>query len=513
MANRRFEMFEYRQVLARMRLGDTDRAIARVGLMGRRKVAQLRRTAEAAGWLDVATPLPGDPELGAHLGSVRTQPAVTSLAEPHRERITRWWRQGVQGTTIHGALVRSHGFTGSYSSVRRFLAGVEAAHPQVTTVLEFDPGEAAQVDFGKGPEVLDRRTGELLSTWIFVMTLVWSRHGYAEVVTDQKVATWLGCHRRAFEWFNGVPGRLTIDNPKCAITRACYHDPEVQRAYAECAEGYGFKIEPCPVRDPKKKGRVESAVKYVKRSFVPLREFRDLADANAQLRAWLLGPAGNRVHGTTHEQPLTRFVETEREFLRPLPSRPPELAVWARVKLHPDCHVQFEKTYYSAAFPMVRQHLWLRATETTVQLFRDHELVATHLRQFRPGSRSTIDEHLPPEAIAYKLRDPQWCLRQSEDIGAACHALIERLFAHRVLDNLRAAQSVIGLARRFGTQRLEAACQRALTFDDPKYRTVKTILENGIDLNPSDEPAFDRLTETYTGRGRFCRDTTKLLTH
>ena len=153
--------------------------------------------------------------------------------------------------------------------MRRFLAGLEAAHPQVTTVLEFDPGEAAQVDFGKGPEVLDPRTGELLGTWIFIMTLAWSRHAYPEVVTDQKVATWLGCHRRAFEWFNGVPARLTIDNPKCAITRACYHDPDVQRAYAECAEGYGFKIEPCPPRDPKKKGRVESAVKYVKRSFVP----------------------------------------------------------------------------------------------------------------------------------------------------------------------------------------------------------------------------------------------------
>ena len=407
-------MFEYRQVLTRMRLGDTDRAIARAGLMGRRKLAQLRRAAEAAGWLDDATPLPGDPELAEHLGSVRSRPAVASLAEPHRERIERWWRQGIQGTTIHGALVRSHGFTGSYSSVRRFLAGLEAAHPQVTTVLAFEPGEAAQVDFGKGPEVVDRRTGELLGTWIFVMTLAWSRHAYAEVVTDQKVATWLGCHRRAFEWFNGVPQRLTIDNPKCAITRACYHDPQVQRAYAECAEGYGFKIEPCPVRDPKKKGRVESAVKYVKRSFVPLREFRDLVDANAQLHAWLLGPAGNRVHGTTHEPPLTRFVETEREFLRPLPARPPELAVWARVKLHPDCHVQFEKAYYSAPFRLVRQHLWLRATETTVQLFRDHELVATHPRQFRPGARSTIDEHLPPEAIAYKRRDPQWCLRHSE---------------------------------------------------------------------------------------------------
>ena len=293
--------------------------------------------------------------------------------------------------------------------MRRFLAGLEAAHPQATTVLEFDPDEGAQVDFGKGPEVLDRRTGELLSTWIFVMTLAWSRHAYAEVVTDQKVATWLGCHRRAFEWFNGVPRRLTIDNPKCAITRACYHDPEVQRAYAECAEGYGFKIEPCPVRDPKKKGRVESSVKYVKRSFVPLREFRDLVDANAQLRAWLLGPAGNRVHGTTHERPLTRFVETEREFLRPLPSRPPELAVWARVKLHPDCHVHFEKAYYSASFRLARQRLWLRATETTVQLFRDHELVATHPRRFQPGNRSTIDEHLPPprascwQAVSPKL--------------------------------------------------------------------------------------------------------------
>ena len=158
-------MFEYRQVLARMRLGDTDRAIARTGLMGRRKLAQLRRTAEAAGWLDAATPVPGDSELAVHLTPGRAQPAVASLAEPHRERIERWWRQGIQSTTIHGALVRNHGFTGSYSSVRRFLAGLEAAHPQVTTVLEFDPGEAAQVDFGKGPEVLDRRTGELLSSW------------------------------------------------------------------------------------------------------------------------------------------------------------------------------------------------------------------------------------------------------------------------------------------------------------------------------------------------------------
>jgi transposase len=496
-----------------MRLGDSDRSIARTGLMGRAKVAAVRQVAEAAGWLDPTRVLPEDAELVSRLRPRQARSSSVSLVAAHRERVTGWWRDGVQGTTIHAALVRNHGFEGSYSAVRRFLGGLEAAHPRVTTVLDFDPGDAAQVDFGKGPDIVDPRTGELVATWIFVMTLAWSRHAYAEIVTDQKVVTWLGCHRRSFEWFGGVVSRVIIDNPKCAITRACYTDPEVQRAYAECAEGYAFRIDPCPVRDPKKKGRVESGVKYIKRAFVPLRELRDLADANAQLHAWLLGPAANRIHGTIHERPLTRFAETERESLRPLPVRAPELAVWKKVKLHADCHVQFEKTYYSAPDRLVGQHFWLRATETTVQLFLDYELITTHPRKFRPGSRSTIDEHLPPEHLAYKLRDPQWCLTQAQRIGPACHALIECLFAHRVLEKLRAAQSVIGLAKRFGNIRLEAACRRALAFDDPKYRTVKTILDNGIDLLEHNEPAFDRLASTYTGAGRFSRDTSKLFTH
>ena len=513
MANRRFEMFEYRQVLRRMRLGDTDRAIARAGLMGRRKAAVLRRQAEEAGWLSPETALPDDTELGQLLGRRRAKASSVSLAEPHRERITAWWQQGIQGTTIHAALKRQHGFTGSYSSVRRLLAGLEASQPRATTVLEFEPGEAAQVDFGKGPEVLDRRSGELVATWFFVMTLAWSRHAYAELVTDQKVATWLGCHRRAFEWFGGVPARVVIDNPKCAITRACYRDPEVQRAYAELAEGYGLKIDPCAPRDPKKKGRVESGVKYIKNTFLPLRDLRELSEANVELREWLLGEAGNRIHGTTYERPLTRFSETEQAFLRALPVRAPELAEWAKLKLHPDCHVQFAKCYYSAPYRLVRRTLWLRATETTVQLYDEHTLVATHVRRHRPGSRATVEEHLPPEAVAYKQRNPQWCMREAERIGPACHALIERLFAHRVLDNLRAAQGVIGLAKPFGTQRLEAACQRALAYDSAKFRTVKTILDNGLDRTPVDERSFDRLADTYTGAGRFCRDTTTLLTH
>ena len=127
--------------------------------------------------------------------------------------------------------------------------------PDVSLRLTFKPAEAVQVDFGAGPLMTDVLTGEVFKTWFFVMTLAWSRHQYAEFVRDQTVATWLGCHRRAFEAFSGVPSRIIIDNAKCAITKACYYEPEVQRAYAECAEGYGFKIDACPPRDPQKKVR------------------------------------------------------------------------------------------------------------------------------------------------------------------------------------------------------------------------------------------------------------------
>ena len=310
----------------------------------------------------------------------------------------------------------------------------------------------------------------------------------------------------AFEWFDGLPAKLIVDNAKCAITRACFRDPEVQRSYGELAEGYGFLISPCPPAQPQKKGRVESGVKYVKKNFVPLRQFRSLADANEQLRGWLTQTAGNRVHGTTHQKPLTLFAEAEKLMLRPLPDVPVQIAVWTRVKLHNDCHVRHEKVRYSAPFRLVGQRLWLKATDNTVKLYRDLKLVAVHPRLTKPGARSTIDDHLPPEALAYKMRDPQWCLKQAEVVGPDCHRLIRRLFADRVLDNLHAAQGVVGLVKTYGAVRLEAACKRALFYDNPKYRTVKSILHQGLDQTPVNQVAnVIDLAATYTGAGRFLR--------
>jgi transposase len=495
-------MFQYRAVLVRLRQGDSDRDIARARLMGRPKVAALRALAGHEGWLGADRPLPDDAVIAAAIGQARRARSTVSTVEPHRELITRWAEQGINGVVIHAALCRGHGYTGSYSAVRRMLGALAASRPPEATVrLQFAPGEAAQVDFGAGPLLLDPARGEMRRTWAFVMTLCFSRHQYVEFVWDQTVATWLGCHRRAFEWFAAVPERVIIDNPKCAITKACARDPLVQRAYAECAEGYGFKIDPCPPADPQKKGIVESGVKYVKGNFLPTRSFRDLTDLNAQARRWVLEEAGVRTHGTTREQPLALFI-VEKPLLRVLPAIAPDLGTWTGVRVHRDCHVQFDWCFYSVPFTLIGQDLWLRATDGAVAIYQDYRQVALHPRGRKRGQRLTVRDHLPPDAQAFFAHDRDWCVEQATRIGPACAQFIAQLLADRIVERLRAAQSTLRLAERYGTARLEAACLRALAHDSIFYRTVKTILVGGHDQQPLTTTAVT----TYARGARFVRD-------
>ena len=500
-------MHHYRQALLRMRQGESDRDIAAARLMGRRKAADWRALAKSRGWLDSQAPLPDDQSLAAALTPPKRASTTVSSLEAHRATVASWVEQNVSGTAIHQALQRQHGWTGSYSAVRRMAASIRAAlPPEVTCRLEFAPGEAAQVDFGAGPFLL-HPDGTTRRTWAFVMTLAHSRHQYLEFVWDQTVATWLGCHRRAFEWFAGVPERVVIDNAKCAITRACAKDPVVQRAYAECAEGYGFKIDPCPPYDPQKKGIVEAGVKYVKTNFLPLREFRDLADLNAQARQWVMQTAGLRTHGTTRQAPLTLFA-AEQPLLKPLPAVAPDLGSWHRVSVHKDCHVQFERILYSAPFALVGKTLWLRATDGAVALFEDYRHVATHPRGQRAGQRVTCKDHLPPQAQAFCANDRQWCAAQAAQVGPHCTELIEQLLSDNILERLRAAQGVLGLLKPFGAARLEAACQRALAHDSPHYRTVKTILKTGADLHGQSDSCST--PAAYAGANRFTRAAAEL---
>ena len=503
-------MYEIRQIIFRLRQGESVRGIARAELADRKKIRKIRKIAIHQDWLNLKKELPTD-EVLAKFFRPKQPVSSQSLILPYQVKIEEWFKQGIQATTIHAALQQQYNFTGGYNAIQRYIKKLKDKSPKITMMLEFKPGECAQVDFGAGPKLRDEFTGEEVKTWIFVMVLAWCRHMYAEIVYKQDVETWLGCHHRAFEWFNGIPKKIIIDNAKCAITKACYHDPVVQRSYAEFAEGYGFIISPCPPYDPPKKGRVESGVKYVKNNFVPLRTFLNITNSNQQLKIWLLETAGNRIHGSTHEKPLTLF-ETERHFLKPLLSNPPELVVWEKAILQNNCHVQFLKCYYSAPYRLVKQILWLRATETTLRIYRDHELVAVHPRLLKAGSKSTLVEHLPPNARAYCTHDSHWCLKQSAAVGNYCEQVIGQLLANNVVDYLRAAQGIMALQKKYGNKRLDAACRRALLFQSANYKTIKSILKQGLEYAPlPDQDAFDALTEAYTGKGRFCRNASTLL--
>jgi hypothetical protein len=197
-------MYEIRQVIQRLFRARSDRDVACAQRVGRKTVARVRRQAFERGWLDPKTPLPEDRELAEVFASAPTNRSVSSAA-PFREQILAWHGQGITATAIHQALVRKYRFTGSVHTIYRLLDRVVDSSPPATVILDFAVAEAAQVDFGQGPQIIDRATGEVMKTWFFVMTLAWSRHQYAELVRNQKVKTWLACHRHAFEWFNLKP--------------------------------------------------------------------------------------------------------------------------------------------------------------------------------------------------------------------------------------------------------------------------------------------------------------------
>lgn len=508
MANRRIEMYEYRQIIYRLQQGQKVRTMAREGLANRDKIRSIKTIADQNGWLEKDAILPDEKTLCTVFNKKNT-PQLSKLT-PYTEIIMPWITQGIQAKVIHRHLQTAYGFNGAYSAVVRFVQKNKGTNVQLTVPLHFKPGEAGQVDFGKGPKLLDARTGCEEDTWFFVFTLCWSRHQYAELITHQDIETWLNCHQNAFNWFGGVVGKIIIDNAKCAITKACYYEPTVQRSYEAFAQDYKFIISACPPREPKKKGRVEAGVKYLKQSFLPLRTFKNIQDANEQLRNWILTSAGVRTHGSTFEQPLKMFSEIEKYQLKPLPLTPPEISVWSKVKPYKNCHVLYDKHYYSVPHTLYGKDLWLKATANMISIYDEQEVAAMHARSRKPGAYSTKVEHLPPNAQSFLMQTPEWCIEQGGLIGKAALQVINILLQSPAQDLLRAAQGIIKLGKKYGNQRLEMACKRAIYFNAVTYHSVKSILANGLDYHAiAEDSAFEQLSAVYTGQGIFQRPFSK----
>ena len=488
MVGRRLMTLDVRELIRRLRLQQPQRGIARDLGCARKTVRKYHKLAKTEGLLKGALPAPA--ALDKLLDQTIPEPAAPATpfkAAPWRSVIEDLLDKQVEFKVIHQRLVAEHGYTGSNSSVYRYIKHLQPDRQEGVVRVETAPGVEAQVDFGYAGRMVDPLSGKQRKTWVFVMVLSHSRHMFAKLVFDQSVATWLRCHVDAFAWFGGVPGRIVPDNLKAAIIRDCWRDPVAQRNYRDLALHYGFLISPCRPRTPEHKGKVESGVHYVCRNFLSGREFADVSVANRQLQSWVLETAGRRRHGTTGWQPAVRFTEVERAELQPLPETPFDLGVWRKAKLHRDCHVIVEGAWYSAPHRLIGKQLWLRVTDQDVVIYHAYQRIASH-RRGPAGCRRTLLDHYPPGKVKYLQNTPQVCRQKAAKVGPKTAELVEMMLGDRPMDRLRGVQSVLRLEQKYGPQRLEKACLRAVTFGEASSWTVKRILNTGLEDEPLAEP-------------------------
>ena len=401
-------------------------------------------------------------------------------------------------------VINERGYAGSYSALIRYVAKNQMQGDKAIIRIETKPGEIAQVDFGYCGLIYDEESNQKVKAYVFVMVLGYSRDAYYEIVKNQNVETWCACHVHAFEHFGGVTRVVIPDNLKSAIVKASFTDPCANRSYADLARHYGFQIDPCLPGTPEHKGKVESGVKYVKNNFLPLRTFKDFADANKQLAAWNESTARLRIHGTTRRQPKELFEKHERAALTELTFDRFEIPVWKQLKVYRDIHIQFDNAYYSVPHEMRGETVWARKTASQVAIYRENTVVSVHFPVSK-GRRSTKPEHYPPDAFRYMQWDSDYCILKAQEHGIHTEAVVKKLLLDEPIRNLRGAQNIIRMSTKYGSDRLERACERAVLFGNYSYSGIKTILERNL------EKETDHITQRTPLDDSFARNIHDLL--
>ncbi len=375
---------------------------------------------------------------------------------------------------------------------------------------EYRAGEKLFVDYaGQTMEITDPETGEIHQAQIFVATLGASNYTFAEATSSQGLPSWIKSHIHAFEFFQGVAEILVPDNLRAAVTRSCRYEPDLNATYREMAEHYGAVIIPARVGKPKDKAKVESGVLRVEQAILaPLRHrtFFSLAELNEAIREQLK-ILNNRPFQKLDASRQILFETLDKPALKPLPVNPYAYADWKKATLNIDYHLEVDHHYYSAPYQLIHQVLDVRFTDTLIQIFFKGRRVASHRRSHHRGGYTTLPEHMPKAHQKYLEWTPSRLIQWAGTIGPQTQKLLGFILENRPHpeQGYRSCLGVLRLKDRYSSERLEAACARALAVKAYSYKNVESILKNGLDRQPLDRSSSQTrlpLLEHENLRGR-----------
>jgi len=439
----------------------------------------------------------GQAPIGTSAPPARAEQA--SLCEPYRAIIETKLAAGLTAQRIFQDLVRDHGFTAKYHSVRRFVQRLDGGRPLPFRRMECAPGDEMQVDFGTGAPVVGS-DGRRRRTHVFRIVLSHSRRGYSEAVWRQTTDAFLRCLENAFDHFGGLPRCLVLDNLKAGVEQPDWYDPELNPKLRSFAEHYGLAILPTKPRTPRHKGKIESGIGYVKGNALKGRVFASLEEQNRHLLDWETTVADVRIHGTIRQQVGTYFAAVEQPALRALPSVRFAFFHEAQRLVHRDGHVEVAKAYYSVPPEYLTRRVWVRWDGRCVRIFNERfEPIAMHVQQ-EPGHFSTQRVHIVAEKISGVERGAIWLLSQTRAIGAEAARWSEAVIETRGVEGLRVLQGLLALAHKQPHEQLDRACGIALSYRSYRLRTIRTLLDREAPRQESlafleEHPIIRRLSE------------------
>ena len=501
-------MTEIRNIIHRLRMGQSKRRIHKELGVSRPIIRELYNLAIIHQWLHPELPMPNDEEI-AKLCNQKTKTQIHPL-NIHREQLEQWDKEGLTSVVIHQLLKDK--CSCDAQAIRRYRNKYFPKLVEPVMVRSTVPGRDLDLDFGELGRFLDDDQ-VVKKVWLFSLRLRHSRKAYREIVVDQTLPTFLMGHVYAFEYFNGVPEICIPDNLKAAVIRSTVDNDMINRSYQELAEHYGFIISPCLPRTPEHKGGVEGDVKYVKRNFVPyfLAKQKEIGigipkicDLIENLKKWDREIADVHIIHGVGRSPLEIFKSEEEKALRPLPKVRWEPSSWHQCIVRREWRIMIASSYYSVPYRLINETVEVCVKHSEVRIFHKNEEVALHEKAKQKWEYKRKPEHAPPfkEAVLQCSRDGLLAL--AEDIGTFTYQVSHAILSHPSVDKLKPVRHLLKLIDKYSKERLEMACQRAFNCKMYSYISVKNILENNLDSQSLEIPNAGKII--FLQHHRFARN-------